>query len=663
MRLSFRNWFAPRGGKLIALLLGDLLLIVLSYALAHALYAAIKQPFLFQQHLTPEAVAQVAQAFGGATPAQIRADHVRTFAFTVPLLVLLRFIFFGHFGLYRSGWRYAGLRDIINIVKATTLSSGLFFVIFSLTSKRLDIAFAPTIPVFDWAILTTLIVLTRFSLRIKKELLSWRRAGGVNVLIVGAGDAGVMLLREIVNNPGLDYYPRGFVDDDPEKAGLVIQGVPVVGARAALPHLIPTLFIREVLIAIPSASGRAIREIIETCNTLGVKFKTLPSVTEIVDGTVRIADLHDVDVMDILRREPVRLDTARIRGKIEGQTILVTGGGGSIGSELCRQIAHFNPKELVLVELSEYNLFQTSNELRRRHPGLAVRPYIADIKNEARLDLIFGQHAPALVFHAAAYKHVPIMEQNPVEAVLNNIKGTLNVVQAADKAGCSEFVMISTDKAVRPTSIMGATKRVAEKIVQCYNTISRTNFVSVRFGNVLDSSGSVLPTFKEQIMHGGPVTVTHPEITRYFMLIPEAAQLVLEAATMGDGGEIFILDMGEPVRILDLARNLIRLMGKQPDQDIRIAFTGLRPAEKLHEELVYDGTEQRTRIQKIFVTRAPAADWETLQEQVSDLIAVATVNNVPRIYECLREIVPEYQRSATADELYNAADVSVITTA
>jgi len=621
IKRAVQSWFGPRGTRLWWLLVADVVLTIASYGAMILVHALIRDEF--------------------------DARHWNTFMYALPLLVPLRIVFFGHFGMYRSGWRYAGLRDCLNIIQAVTFSTIVFFVCIVLTHgyfrTYLKTTYWPSVILGDWLLLGVLLTLTRFSLRIKKELLAWRRAGKRNALIVGAGSAGVMLLRELVNNPNMDYSVRGFVDDDPAKQGMLIQGVPVLGTRAELSTLVHTLFIEEVLIAIPSASGKAIREIIETCTTLGVRFKTLPSVSEIVDGTVQISDLRAVDIMDVLRREPIQLDTTRIRENVRGRTVLVTGGGGSIGSELCRQLALYHPRELVLVELSEFNLYQIDRELRRKHPELKIFPYIADIKNEHRLRWIFEQHEPSLVFHAAAYKHVPIMERNPVEAVLNNVKGTMNVANAADRVGCAECVMISTDKAVRPSSIMGATKRVAELYVQSFNAISRTNFISVRFGNVLDSSGSVLPLFKEQIMHGGPVTVTHPEVTRYFMLIPEAAQLVLQAATLGSGGEIFILDMGEPVRILDLARNLIQLMGKQPGVDIEIVFTGLRPGEKLHEELVYEGTEQPTKSQKIMVARSAPAVWDELHERVSDLIAVASVNNVERIYECLHELVPEYR--------------------
>ncbi len=634
MRPTVRTWFNVRDSRAWLLLALDISLAVGSYA------AVIFGRLLLREDLRISS--EVALGY-------------RTWLYTLPLLVPLRLAFFAHFGLYRSGWRYAGLRDCLQIVQATVYSSVLFstcvLLIYRPILKPLGATFWPSVFVGDWLLLTVVLVVLRFSLRIKKELQAWRRKGTINVIIVGAGDAGVMLLREIIGNAALTYNVRGFVDDDPRKQNMLLQGVPVIGTRADLPTLIHTLFIEEVLIAIPSASGRALREIIETCTTMGVRFKTLPSVTDIVDGRVTISDLRAVDITDILRREPVRLDAARIRETVHDRVVLVTGGGGSIGSELCRQLALYGPRELVLVELSEFNVYQIDKELRRKYPGLRIFPYIADIKNESRLRAIFEQHAPTLVFHAAAYKHVPIMERNPVEAVLNNIKGTMNVVHAADKVGCRECVMISTDKAVRPSSIMGATKRAAELYVQAFNTISQTNFISVRFGNVLDSSGSVLPLFKEQIMQGGPVTVTHAEITRYFMLIPEAAQLVLEAGTLGTGGEIFILNMGEPVRILDLARNLIQLMGKQPNVDIDIVFTGLRPGEKLHEELMYEGSEQRTRFEKILVARSTPPLVGDLQEKIADLIAVATVGNVPRIYECLREIVPEY----TPDEQVTAA--------
>ena len=625
MRYSLRSWFGARGGKLWLLVLTDILAVTFSFAVILTLHALVKY--------YPELKSR---------PDIIR-NYVDLFLYTLPLLLVFRIITFGHFGLYRSGWRYAGLPDALNIIKATLLSSIFVFVCVVLTSKIFKITWAPSVFLGDWILLTAIIGVSRFSMRIKKEFIAWRQPGKINILIVGAGSAGVMLLRELISNSSLNYFPRGFVDDARDKQGMLIQGVPVVGTRKDLPTLIHTLFVEEVFIAIPSASGAAIREIIEMCNTLGVKFKTLPSVTDIMDGRVTVSDLRDVDIMDILRREPVELETEKIRLKIRDSVVLVTGGGGSIGSELCRQIALYRPRELILIELSEFNLYKVDMELRRKFPGLNVFSYIANIKNESRLRFIFEQHSPQIVFHAAAYKHVPIMEVNPVEAVLNNVKGTILLAQTADKFKCQEFIQISTDKAVRPTSIMGATKRISEKYVQSLNTVSETNYISVRFGNVLDSSGSVLPLFKEQIIRGGPVTVTHPEVTRYFMLIPEAAQLVLEAATMGTGGEIFILNMGEPVRILDLARNLIQLMGKQPNRDIDIIFTGLRPGEKLHEELVYEGNEQPTHMKKILYTRANASDYTDLEEHISDLIAVATVNNVARIHECLREIVPEYR--------------------
>ena len=621
MKTFFNSWFGSQGRRLWGLFAGDVIFTILSYSVAFAI--------------------QIYNVWDSGS--QINNDlFIRSFIYTLPFLLILRIAFFGHFGLYRSGWRYAGLRDSIRIIQATLISSMVFIVCVILTHKTLEITYSSFVFVADWMLITFIIIGSRFSMRIKKEILSMKRSGKKNILIVGAGSGGSLLLREIAANSNLNYFVRGFIDDDSEKQGMLIQGIPIVGTRAELPTLIHTLFIEEVFIAIPSASGKAIRDIIETCNTLGIKFKTLPTITDIVDGKVAFSDLREVDILDLLRRDPIKLDTSKISKNLKNEVVLVTGGGGSIGSELCRQISLYHPKELILVELSEFNLYQIERELVLKFPDLKIFPYIADIKNEHRLRSVFEKHKPSLVFHAAAYKHVPIMEINPEEAVLNNLKGTMNVAQIADKFGCREFVMISTDKAVRPSSIMGATKRTAEKFVQSFNTTSDTNFISVRFGNVLDSSGSVLPLFKEQIIRGGPVTVTHPEITRYFMLIPEAAQLVLEAATLGKNGEIFILDMGEPVKIIDLARNLIQLMGKKPNVDIDIIFTGLRPGEKLHEELMYDGSEDHTIMEKILVAQSNAEVWEDFNEKICDLIAVATVSNVPKIYECLHEIVPEY---------------------
>lgn len=571
-------------------------------------------------------------------------NYFEMLRYVLPIVVTVRLLTFAYFKLYRSGWRYAGLHDAVNIFKAVSISTLIAFAVTVVVSSKIASTrfyYSPYIFILDWIVATVLIVTMRFSMRLKKEFLAWRQTGRENVLIVGAGDAGVMLLREIVANMP-QYAVRGFIDDDPGKQNMIIQGVPVLGTRAELETVIHTTFAEEVFIAIPSASGFAIKEVAEICNKLGIKYKTLPSVNDIVDGKVTFSDLREVDILDVLRRDPVELDVHAIKSNIQGKRVLVTGAGGSIGSEMCRQIAVFKPEELILLELCEFNLYQIDRELKAKFPELKIAPYIADIKNEARLSAIFEKHRPQIVFHAAAYKHVPIMELNPLEAVLNNVKGTYQIASAADRAGCEEFIQISTDKAVKPSSIMGATKRVAEKFVQSLNTISATRFVSVRFGNVLGSSGSVLPLFKEQIAKGGPVTVTHPEMTRYFMLIPEAAQLVLEAATIGEGGEIFILNMGEPVKIVDLATQVIQLMGKRPGKDIKIVFTDLRPGEKLHEELVYDGTEEPTKMKKIMVTRTTPENYEELKEKILDLIDLAACGNESAMREELLKIVPEY---------------------
>ena len=569
------------------------------------------------------------------------ADYAVMVCNVLPILLIVRLTAFAAFKLYRSGWRYAGLHDAVTIAKAVATGTMVAYILTVIFSKFRSFDSSIYIFLGDMVLATVFIITTRFSMRLKKELLSWSRTGRKNALIVGAGDAGVMLLREINTNLP-QYAVLGFIDDDPEKASMLIQGVPVLGTRQELETIIHTRFIEEVFIAIPSASGHAIKEVAEVCNNLHVKYKTLPSVNDIVDGKVTVSDLREVDILDVLRREPVELDVPAIKNKIFNKKILVTGAGGSIGSEMCRQIALFKPKELILLELCEFNLYQIDRELKGRFPNLTICPYIADIKNSARLEMIFKRHQPDIVFHAAAYKHVPIMELNPLEAVQNNVKGTLEIACAADRFGCSEFIQISTDKAVKPSSIMGATKRVAEKFVQSLNATSSTKFISVRFGNVLGSSGSVLPLFREQIIKGGPVTITHPEMTRYFMLIPEAAQLVLEAATIGEGGEIFILNMGEPVRIVDLANQLIELMGKRPGTDIEIVYTGLRPGEKLHEQLIYDGSEQPTRTKKIMVTKTNPEDYETLREKIDDLISLASVGNEDRMRETLCLIVPEY---------------------
>jgi len=404
------------------------------------------------------------------------------------------------------------------------------------------------------------------------------------VLIIGAGDAGEIIFREMKNNMRLDYNPVGFIDDDPGKWGVRIHGIPVLGGREEIPRIAAERQVREAIIAIPSATGHDLSEVYVYCQRAGLRTKTLPALSQLIDGEVHLSQVRDVELEDLLGRKAVKVDLASIGASLRNKRVLISGGGGSIGRELARQVAEFEPERLVLLDRNENNVYFVEMELRKRFPSLALEVVIADILDRPRLHDVVALFKPHTVFHAAAYKHVPMMELNAVEAFKNNVMGTLNLAEEAMQQPSERFVLISTDKAVNPLSVMGATKRLAELLVQEMNS-EATRFVSVRFGNVLGSDGSVVPLFKKQIAEGGPVTVTHPDVTRYFMTIPEAVQLVLQAGTMGKGGEVFMLDMGDPIKIVDLARNLIELSGFTPDVDIQLAYTGLRPGEKLHEEL------------------------------------------------------------------------------
>ncbi|RPH31355.1 polysaccharide biosynthesis protein, partial [bacterium] len=484
--------------------------------------------------------------------------------------------------------------------------------------------------------------------RIAQESLHNRRqiAGEKAVLIYGAGGAGVTLLREIRSNAALKYKVLGFVDDNPQKRGVDIQGVKVLGSGNALAALTLKHRIGEVLIALPSATGPEMTTILTRCHQVGVRCRTIPALAEVIEGRALAHQIRDVAVEDLLGRTPVRLKQSAISARLGGRVVLVTGAAGSIGSELCRQIARFRPSAIVGFEIAETALFHLERELRQSFPDLLFHPEIGSIQDPDRLDEVFRTYSPALLYHAAAYKHVPMMETHVFEAVKNNVLGTYNVALAATRHGVEDFVMISTDKAVHPTSIMGATKRLAELLILSLQN-GGMKYVSVRFGNVLGSNGSVVPIFKQQIAAGGPMTVTHPEMRRYFMTIPEASQLVLQASTMGNGGEIFVLDMGVPVKIVDLARNLILLSGLRPDQDIKIEFTGIRPGEKLYEEL--NSLEEDTlptpheKI-KIFAGNGlPSAGMESYIETLRDICAH---RDLSALILTLKEIAPDYNPSA-----------------
>ena len=498
--------------------------------------------------------------------------------------IMITLIVFYFFRLYHSLWAFAGTTEAQNIVAACFLCAVLAFC--GLTILDYPI---PRSYYFMYAmILTAITTAGRFSYRILRgyKHKQQNRKNGIRVMVIGAGEAANTVIKEIVNSNFSTMTIKCIIDDNAMKWGRFIQGIKIVGGRDKIVENAAFYGIDEIIIAIPSASRATMKELVEICQETNCKLRTLPGIYQLVNGEVNVSKLRDVDVEDLLGRDPIKVDLDSILNYVRDKVILVTGGGGSIGSELCRQIAGHQPKQLIIVDIYENNAYEIQQELKHKYPYLDLVVLIASVRNTSRINHIMQQYHPDIVYHAAAHKHVPLMEDSPNEAIKNNVFGTWKTAQAAVQNGVKKFVMISTDKAVNPTNIMGASKRICEMIIQTYNRHYETEFVAVRFGNVLGSNGSVIPLFKKQILEGGPVTVTHPDIIRYFMTIPEAVSLVLQAGVYAKGGEIFVLDMGEPVKILDLAKNLIRLSGYKVDEDIKIEFTGLRPGEKLYEELL-----------------------------------------------------------------------------
>ncbi len=558
---------------------------------------------------------------------------------TLPFILVIKLVLSYQCGLMHGWWRYVGISDLLDISKASLLSSSL---IFCLVEAVLRLPGYPrSVVIID--LFLTIMVLggARFAVRAYTERA--RDYGAQrNTLIVGAGEAGSAIVRELKQNSSLNYNPVGFVDDDLSKKGVKIHGVKVLGSTDALHELIIEHHASCVMIAIPQAKGRLVERIIAKCRECKVDFKILPPIGELINKPVSISQVRQLRVEDLLEREAVTLDMDQIRGRIEDKVLLITGAGGSIGSELVRQAAALNPRQLVLLDRSENDLFKLGHELSRKFPHLDYVPVVGDIQDVTLLRDVFATHRPQSVFHAAAYKHVPMMERNCFQAITNNIFGTYNVALLARQYRVEDFVLISSDKAVNPTNIMGVTKRVAELIMQGLQD-GTTRFMAVRFGNVLGSNGSALPLFEQQIAAGGPVTVTHPDARRYFMTIPEAVQLVLQASSMGKGGEIFVLDMGEPVRILDLVRNLIRLSGLEPDRDIKIDFVGLRPGEKMFEELKLEGEDVKpTAHEKIRVLTGSRTTFEQVSSWLDELSVLVQAKNVHGLVTKLVTIVPEY---------------------
>ncbi|OPY89503.1 MAG: UDP-N-acetyl-alpha-D-glucosamine C6 dehydratase [Syntrophaceae bacterium PtaU1.Bin231] len=572
---------------------------------------------------------------------------------TLPWIVPLKIAIFAWVGLYRGMWRYTSIGDLINIIKGTVIAAGAVALVLVLV-RRFD-GFSRSVLILDALITMVLVGGIRLLIRVYIQrtipasffnpaffpFFNADREKRTRLLIVGAGDAAEKMLREILDNPRIHYRPVGFLDDNPRKRGQTIHGVPVLGAIEEIETL-PIQF-DEILIAIPSAPGDVMRRVVELCDRTGKRFRTIPKINELIEGRITVNAIREVRLEDLVNRQEVRLDPERISRFLCGKRILVTGAGGSIGSELVRQISRFQPQVVGLLDFSELNLFLIEQEFQRRLCSLPTVSFLTDIRDREALKAVMERFRPHILFHAAAYKHVPMQERHPREAVLNNVLGTRNLVDLAVESEVERFVLVSTDKAVRPTNVMGATKRVAELFVENMNGKQVTRFVAVRFGNVFSSSGSAIPIFQEQIASGGPVTVTHPDVRRYFMSIPEAAQLILQAGAMGEGGEIFILDMGEPIRIVDMARDLIRLHGLEPDRDIAIEFTGLRPGEKLHEELItYGEGIVPTTHEKIMVLRGKTLDGATLLAKIEALLTIAKQGDGDAIRKKLRDIVPEY---------------------
>jgi FlaA1/EpsC-like NDP-sugar epimerase len=565
------------------------------------------------------------------------------------LFMVVKFAVSYSMGMYRRMWQHAGI-DELGLIVFLTISIGIFDVIAFLLFRTVSVLppLPRSLPYIDTLLTGVLLGFFRMTVR-----LAMRADGRLNgkhcqrTLIIGAGQAGISLLADMQKSPELGYKPVGLIDDDPDKKGMRVRGVSVVGNRTQISEVVKNMAVRKIIIAIPSAPGDEIRKIIEQCKDTRVDIKTIPSLSEIIDGEVKAHSIRDININDLLRRNPIETNCENVAQYIKGKCVLVTGGGGSIGSELCRQIFDYQPQKLVLVGHGENSIFAIQQELlslaQSRNQKTEIIAKIADIRHMDRLCGIFSKYQPQIVFHAAAHKHVPLMEENPIEAITNNVQGTNNVLTCAEHNGVKKFIMISTDKAVNPTSVMGVTKRIAETLVIKRAVEKGLSYLCVRFGNVLGSNGSVVPTFSKQIANGGPVTVTHPDVKRFFMTIPEAVQLVLQAASIGQGGEVFVLNMGEPIKIVDLAKDLIRLSGYS-EEEIGIKFTGLRPGEKLFEELFIKGEEyKKTTHEKIFIaSNASAFVPETVKTVFNDIDALDDDATSESLRDFLKSVIAEY---------------------
>ena len=617
-----------------------------------ALLLRVRRPMIVLAHIVAFA-SSLMLSFLVVQNMQFRAEWLELYPALLMFFLIIKLSVFGLFKQYRGWWRYVGISDLLGIFGASLISTFiivvLWFAIGNIPAVRIYLPSglerpAEGVCIADMFATVFMLGGLRIIIRLYFEEFRTAEAGRLKrFLIVGAGNAGEALLREILRMPVTQYDVVGLIDDDSVKQGTHIHGIPILGTVEQLPEICEEHKIEEIAIAMPSASPQQLRRVIQVCEGTKIRFRTVPSITDIASGKFRVSQIRDVDINDLLGREAVKLDMDLIEAFAKDKTIMVTGAGGSIGSEMCRQLCNFNPKLLLLIEQAENPLFYIERELRKQFAEVNIKAIICNITDKTRVDEVFGEYKPQVVIHAAAHKHVPLMELNASEAIKNNILGTQIVADVADNYSTANFVMISTDKAVNPTSIMGSSKRIAEMYIQDLSRTSKTHFVTVRFGNVLGSDGSVVPIFKKQIAEGGPVTVTHPEMKRYFMTVPEASQLVLQAASMGKGGEIFVLEMGEPVKIVDLARELITLSGFRPGEDIEMIFTGPRSGEKLFEELSIEGEDmQRTRHPKISIWKNIPMDRDRLRAGIDDLVTIAKTHTYSDIFRKIKELVPEY---------------------
>ncbi|MDD5131472.1 MAG: nucleoside-diphosphate sugar epimerase/dehydratase [bacterium] len=569
---------------------------------------------------------------------------------TILIFLGIRIVVNVFFGLYKGLWRYLGIHDFITIFKSITMASVIIVAVLTYLSKYsqpfqdyMGMNHPRSIYVIEWLITLLLVGGTRSFVRIYREVHIKRSTELKELLIVGAGNAGEMLVRDIQRNPQTGYLPIGFVDDDSELVGERIHNVKILGKVKEIPEIVNRYNIKEIMIAVPSVGSKEMREIVKYCQESGCIYKTMPGINDVANGRVTIKQIRNVEIDDLLGREKINLDIPAISSYLAGKVVMITGAGGSIGSELAKQVLKFEPKSLLLIDNNENSIYFLDLEFNPYRAQFPIQTIVEDITNEDQMRIIIRKYKPQVIFHAAAHKHVHLMERFPEKAIRNNVLGTLNMCQLSVEAGVEKFILISTDKAVNPTSVMGATKRIAELVIQGMNGHDMTKFMCVRFGNVLGSSGSVIPLFKRQIAQGGPVTVTDPEVNRYFMTIPEAVQLVIQAGAIGEHGNIFVLDMGEPVKIVDLAKELIRLSGLKDGEDIEIVFTSLRPGEKMEEEL-FSKTEgvSLTKYKKIFMARNTRVEIKKITKNIMELENIAKTENREKLMAKIKEIISEY---------------------